>query len=167
MRKDAHYIVPVLLVISALLLSSLIPGGPIENRDFSRIDPSILLSFNIFLTILGLGSFILAIYTLKMHRWAYLLAFVAGMSYFTVYAIDLYEIFPKSPTEMSATLLAVEMTGAIVALPLIYCSYTGLFEKEQTEDQIPVIKQNRWGIVTILVLGTGIILFSTYSAMNP
>lgn len=166
MRKDINYIVPVLLVLSALLLSSLVPGGPIENRNFSYINPSILLSFNIFLTFLGLGSFILAIYTFKMHRWAYLLALFAGISYFIVYVVDLYGIFPKSPTEMSVALLGIEIAGTIVSLPLIYCSYTNLFKTEQTDEKAPVIRQNRWSIAIILLLGVGIILFSTYSAMN-
>lgn len=167
MRKDINYTVPILLVLSALLLSSLVPGGPIENRDFSHINPSILLSFNIFLTILGLGSFILAIYTLKMHRRAYLLALFAGISYFTVYAVDLYEIFPKSPTEMSAALLGVEIAGSAVALPLIYCSYSKLFEMEASDDKTPAFRQNRWGVVSFILFGIMIIIFSTYSVMNP
>ena len=39
---DRRYTVSVLLIVSALLLSSLIPGGPVEHRDFSHIHPIIL-----------------------------------------------------------------------------------------------------------------------------
>ena len=52
-------VLSVLLVLSGIALSSLVPGGPIENRDFSHIAPVVLLVFNIFLTALGLGSFLL------------------------------------------------------------------------------------------------------------
>ncbi|WP_035526735.1 hypothetical protein [Haliea salexigens] len=54
-------VLSVLLVLSGIALSSLVPGGPIENRDFSHIAPVVLLVFNIFLTALGLGSFLLRI----------------------------------------------------------------------------------------------------------
>ena len=70
-----------LLLLSGILLSLLVPGGPIEHRDFSQINPAILLGFNIFLTLLGLGSFILTLYIWKEKLLAMKLSLIAALSY--------------------------------------------------------------------------------------
>lgn len=57
--------IAILLYTSFLLLSSLIPGGPIETRSFSHIDSEVLLAFNTFLTLVALGSAITAVLVWK------------------------------------------------------------------------------------------------------
>jgi len=163
--RTKNYMISILLVLSGILLTLLIPGGSIENRDFSHIDPSILLAFNIFLTILGLGSFILALYSLTRSRLSYWLTFGSAVSYFIVYAIDLYQIFPKSPTPMSSPLLIIELLGILVALPLIYLTASTLFDAEE-ESGKDTFSMNRWLIMGLLVVGFGIVLFATKAAMG-
>lgn len=160
-----NYVVSILLVLSGILLTLLIPGGSIENRDFSHIDPTILLAFNIFLTILGLGSFILALYSLSRSRLSYWLAFGSGLSYFVVYAIDLYKIFPTSPTEMSGALLLIEMLGVVVALPLIYLTASTIFDGEEAS-KTTTLKMNRWFTMGLLLLGLMIVIFATNAAIG-
>ena len=48
MTKNIKYWISGLLILSSGLLVSLIPGGSIETRDFSHINPIILGAFNAF-----------------------------------------------------------------------------------------------------------------------
>ncbi|HFU76035.1 MAG TPA: hypothetical protein ENK66_07300 [Arcobacter sp.] len=160
-----NYTISILLALSGILLTLLIPGGSIENRDFSHIDPTILVSFNIFLTILGLGSFILAFYTLSRSRVSYWLALLSAISYFVVYAIDLYQIFPQSPTPMSSALLLIELLGVLVAIPLIYVTATMIFDDEE-RDSASSFFINQWWMLGLGILGTIIVLFATNAAMG-
>jgi hypothetical protein len=115
----SRFLDPGLLVLSGLLLSSLVPGGPIETRDFSHITVPVLLGFNLFLTTLVLGSFLASVGLCFSSPWARTASFLAAASYVLVYAIDLAGWFPSSPTPMPPTLFAVETTGIIVALPVL------------------------------------------------
>ncbi len=58
MKNAVRYSVFSLLLLSAIMLTSLVPGGPIETRDFSHISPLVLGSFNVFLTTLSITSFL-------------------------------------------------------------------------------------------------------------
>ena len=111
-----------LLVLSAVLLGILVPGGPIETRSFSHISPLILGAFNTFLTVLGIGSLALAYFAVKGKRWAILAAAFCGISYFLVYALDLGMIFPVSPDKMPPALFAIEVAGLLVSFPLTFLS---------------------------------------------
>ena len=70
MNFKAHHQAAFWLIVSVGLLSSLIPGGPVENRDFSHIHAGVLGAFNIFLTVLDLGSLVLAYFVFKQRPWA-------------------------------------------------------------------------------------------------
>ena len=65
MSFNIRYLTSVLLFISFGLLSILVPGGPIETRSFSHIDPLILGGFNPFLTSLAMISVFLIYFILK------------------------------------------------------------------------------------------------------
>ena len=98
MRIHAHTQTALWLLVSAALLTSLIPGGPIENRDFSHIHPGILSLFNVFLTTLDLGSIPLAYFAAKGRSWALKGAFAAAVAYFGVFAVDVAQqgVLPAS-----------------------------------------------------------------------
>lgn len=119
MTAIQRYRIPVLLTVSSLLLFSLVPGGPVEHRDFSRLDAGVLLAFNLFLTLLGIGSLLLAFGVLRRSRLAHGAAMLAGIAYFTVYALDLIGLFPQSPTAMTTALYLIEIAGLAVAIPLV------------------------------------------------
>ena len=178
--KHTRY-VSALLILSAILLASLIPGGPIENRDFSHIHIGVLAGFNIFLTALNLGTFALTIAVIKQRSWAYTAVFIAALSYFIVYAIDLAQVFPRSPTPMSQALSLIEVLGMCAAVPLMYLSwpYTPFSSKSSLRQERDVIGDDseaestpKIGFLAALMavavaLGVGIIFFATDSAMNP
>lgn len=166
MKIDHRISVAALLALSGILLSLLVPGGPIENRDFSHINPTILLSFNVFLTILGIGSFVLILYVLQKNTWGWRLSILAGLSYLIVYVIDLGKVFPRSPTSMSTALLSIEVLGSVIAIPLIYLSLRSLRRVAGDPSAKPVRTLRRWQVVIFTLLGLAIVFFATWSAIN-
>ena len=168
MTLKPHQYTAIWLIVSALLLSSLIPGGPIENRDFSHIHSSILGAFNVFLTALDLGSFVLAYFALKQRPWALKTAFYAAMAYFAVYAVDLAQLFPRSPTPMSFYLALIEVLGMSVAIPLMFASRrASASDDAATDSRIVLSSSNRYAVtVGLVVLGIVIVWFATDAAMS-
>ena len=166
MQLKPHQITAFWLVVSAALLSSLIPGGPIENRDFSHIHPGILGAFNVFLTTLDLGSFVLAFFALKQRQWALNTAFYAAVAYFAVYAVDLAQIFPRSPTPMSFYLALIEVLGMSAAVPLMFASRRAISDIP-SESSSAGNSMTRYAVTATLVLvGIAIIWFATDAAMT-
>ncbi|MDE2430042.1 MAG: hypothetical protein KGM99_15060, partial [Burkholderiales bacterium] len=91
--KSVPSVTAALLLLSAVLLGVLVPGGPIETHNFSHISPWILGSFNTFLTSLDLGSFVIAYLAFRNKGWACRVAAFCGIAYFLVYVLDLAKIF--------------------------------------------------------------------------
>lgn len=153
----------VLLLFSGLALSSLVPGGPIENRDFSHIAPGLLLLFNVLLTALGLGSLLLSVMILRGVARAPILVFGAAVAYLVVYTADLLGWFPPTPSPMSRGLVAIEMLGIALAIPMLWLTAQGL----EDEARVPLSVVFHPAVVTALgVLAMSVILFSTLAAMG-
>ena len=166
MNFKAHHQTAFWLIVSVGLLSSLIPGGPVENRDFSHIHAGILGAFNVFLTVLDLGSLVLAYFVLKQRPWALSLAFVAAVGFFGVYAIDLAQIFPRSPTPMSFALALIEVLGMTAAVPLMFAARRAAAE---ASSKVTRSKGSPLRLVTtaaLVVAGTAIVWFATEAAMS-
>ena len=158
----AYRAVSTLLLISGLLLSALAPGGPIETRDFSHILGLVLGAFNGFLTVLGLGSFVLAWLVLKQQcRWYW--PFLTGVGYFLVYGLDLLGVFPVSPSPMSQALWSIEVAGMIVSLPLMTLSGMSLQHIEQIDNPASV-PSAAW--IVAVAIGVLIVGFTTIAAMG-
>lgn len=168
--KNMSRSISTLLVLSAVLLGILVPGGPIETRDFSHIPSVILGAFNTFLTSLGIGSFVFAYFALKGKRWAFIASLVCGISYFLVYALDLGKVFPVSPNEMPAALLAIEIVGILVSIPLAYLSLRAIkmpMALSFAHESGAVMNKKHVLILTVMVFaGVGIIIFATLAAMG-
>lgn len=167
MENYFSYAVSSLLVVSAVLLGILIPGGPIENRNFSHISPVVLLIFNTFLTILGIGSMLLAYFSLTSYEISFIAAAICGISYFTVYVLDLGKIFPVSPDKMPRALLIIEVVGLLLAIPLTLLSLVSIFllKNDATGFEISssiVIL----ALVLMIAPGLAIVIFATMSAMR-
>lgn len=159
-------LISLLLILSAINLTFMIPGGFIESRDFSHINPLILGIFNMFLTVLGLLSLFLVYFINKQLKWAFKAALLCGLSYFTVYVIDLFKIFPQSPTIMPELLFILEMLGSVMAVPLIFFSIKKI--KEYKNDDVPITfsKPFYWFVALAIVIGLCIIIFATQAAMT-
>ena len=163
-----HRILSLLLLLSGLGLSILVPGGPIETRDFSHISPIILALFNSYLTALGVGSFMLAYFCFQRQRWAFKAAVLAGVSYLWVYAIDLARVFPTSP--MPTALEVVEILGVLLALPMSIVATRLVCSQPLSMSTGRVAGGQRALILVsgalLFVLSACIILFATLAAMG-
>ena len=120
MKNTAQYSVFLLLLLSATMLTSLVPGGPIETRGFSHISPFVLGSFNVFLTTLSIASFLLLYFVWRQQRWAFIGSALAGIAYFLVYVLDLARWFPVSSDAMPPALFVIEVSGTISRYECIY-----------------------------------------------
>ncbi len=154
------------LLVSAALLTSLIPGGPVENRDFSHIHPAILGLFNVFLTTLDLGSIPLAVFAARGKRWALHGAFIAAIAYFAVYAVDLAQLFPRSPTPMSMALAGIEVLGMTVAIPLMFASRRALQGEPASIKQSSSPRYSVAWLIAFALVGAAIVWFATDAAMT-
>ncbi len=169
-----RYGVIAFLTLSSGLLTTLIPGGLIETRSFAHINPWILGSFNTFLTTLSLASLLLIYFVWQGYRGAFVASFISGLSYFLVYVLDLGHLFPVSPDAMPPVLLAIEVLGTIISLPLMLISGFGIKNntKQLAQKQNPQLDRGLAGskqvgmAIGIILIGMGIITFATRSAMG-
>jgi len=156
-------ILALLLLLSGLTLSSLVPGGPIENRDFSHLSPALLLAFNVFLTGLGLGSFLLIPAVLRQSPQAARAAFYGGVAYLLVYAVDLLGWFPPTHSPMSSSLRTLEITGLV--LGLLLCA-GALYGRAERNGKATVPGMDPLLFLLLLMVAVTIIAFATWSAMS-
>lgn len=165
-----------LLGISGIALGTLVPGGPIETRSFAHINPLALGTFNTFLTTLVISSLPLIYFVLQSRRWAMILAAGFGVSYLGVYGLDLVKIFPVSPDAMPPTLLAIEVLGTMLSLPLIALSVQALQEPNQpilaatpfpASNHAPIVRAPQLiSVISLVLVALGIITFATRAAMG-
>ncbi len=158
-----------LLAISIALLSSLIPGGPIENRDFGHLGVTAILSFNIFLAGLILASAVALVLIWKSSRFGAGLAFFCGVGFAGVYLLDLLALFPTSPTPMSAPLYYVEAIGLIVAGLLMATSKPLKLSEGNAGTARAQHRPFSLSVQTVLVVlavTVGIVAFATVSALG-
>ncbi|MEJ2448298.1 MAG: DUF2127 domain-containing protein [Anaerolineales bacterium] len=116
----------ILLLVLLLSFSSLAPGGPVENRDFSHLPRSVFNGFNAFLITLGLVGFLVAYYVWRGKRWAYWVAILVGWLFVIVVASDLGKVFPVSPDPTGFALGMIMIGDAILAFYVILFSHKAL-----------------------------------------
>ncbi|WDT92052.1 hypothetical protein H0E86_14825 [Streptomyces sp. SCSIO-PteL053] len=97
-----------LLVWEALLLIPMVPGKLIDTRDFSPLPRWQYNSFNVFLTSLGLASFVVAGFAMADQQWVFAAALVLSLGYIAVFAADLGAVFPVVPDPLPPQLLILE-----------------------------------------------------------
>lgn len=164
----SRFSLSLLLFASFALLASLVPGGPIETRDFSHLSPAILAAFNLFLTTLGIASIVAAFWVRRDSAQAYWASAGIGFCYFLVYVLDLANVFPKSPDSMPPLLLAIEVIGTILSVPLMGLS---VFHAWLAKDTISNVSTSiGWRTVVALILlsiiGVGVAVLATMAAMR-
>ena len=127
----------------------------------------ILGTFNVFLTTLDLGSLALLPFVLQRKRWANRVAFSAAMAYFSVYALDLASVFPRSPTPMSEPLALIEILGLCVAVPLMLAS-SRVQPTANVISRPPLLSRSTLALalVLLLLIGAAIVFVATDAAMS-
>ncbi len=111
-------ITAIIIWLNVTLLTVLVPGGPIENRDFSNLKGVTFWGFNVFLITLGLTSYFASYALLSGASYAIMLGKILAGLYVAVYLLDLGKVFPKSPTKMSNTLMLMEIVNTSFAILL-------------------------------------------------
>ena len=158
---NPRHLLALLLALSAINLALMIPGGFVETRDFSAYPASVLAAFNIFLTVLGLGSLVLAWLTWRggvRRVWS----MAAAVGFAAVYLLDLFEIFPVTPVPMSALLETLEWLGTTLAVLLGVAVVAA--GRGEGGPQVAAIPR---GLALVLgIAGIGIVIFATIAAMG-
>ncbi|WP_180901886.1 hypothetical protein [Martelella soudanensis] len=160
--SNSRLVITTLLVASALNLALMIPGGLVETRDFSAYPSVVLGAFNVFLTVLGLGSLVLA-YTItkagRGHNWSAL----AGLSFVGVYLLDLGRIFPVPPNPMSTLLATLEWIGTGLGVALVIVSLVLSRRAVATSATPSLPKPVMFGLGLVALI---IVAFATKAAMG-
>ncbi|WP_322987815.1 hypothetical protein [Hoeflea sp.] len=108
----------LLLLVASFI--TLVPGGPVESRDFSALGGPVFWGFNVFLVLLGLIAIGAAIGLLGGRPNAAWAAIAACWGYVFVVLLDLGGVFPRSPDPIPL------MLGLIEIFDLILAFYVGL-----------------------------------------
>ncbi|EEX08635.1 conserved hypothetical protein [Ruegeria lacuscaerulensis ITI-1157] len=114
-----------MLVLVATFVT-LVPGGPIETRDFSGLGRAVFWGFNAFLialAVLAVGSAVAMLRGSVAASWG---ALVAAWGYIFVVLLDLGHVFPTSPDPVSLMLGLVEILDFILALYVMALAHRGL-----------------------------------------
>jgi hypothetical protein len=125
MRRSARV---AAFLLAALLISfaALVPGGPVENRDFSHLSPATFNGFNAFLITLGLVGIVTVFGLWRSRRWALWLAVMVGWTYVMVVALDLGKVFPVSPDPTGFALGLIMIVDGILGANAALFAYKGL-----------------------------------------
>ena len=116
----------ILLGILVLSFATLVPGGPIETRDFSGLDGSVFWGFNAFLVALGLVAVTSAVALLKGADRFVWPAIAACWGYIFVVLLDLGGVFPRSPDVIPVALGVVEILDLMLAFYVLVLCHRAL-----------------------------------------
>lgn len=111
-----NFFAGLLLFSNVTLLAILVPGGPIENRDFSNLKGVTFWGFNIFLISLGLATFVNVYLLFENQEISIIMGIIISIFYMFVYLLDLGKIFPKSPIKMSNSLMLMEIINLMISI---------------------------------------------------
>lgn len=152
----------IFLILSASNLAFMVPGGFVETRNFPEYGVTTLATFNIFLTLLGIGSFVLA-YRVFRAPYATYLPVLAGVSYVGVYGLDLAQVFPVATAPMSTLLETMEWFGIALgtATVAVATAYIIVADRSVTRRR----KMPRWAVIAMAGSTLAIVVFATLSAM--
>lgn len=116
----------ICLVALLLFFATLVPGGPIESRDFSQLGGATFWGFNIFLISLGLMGFTSAVLSWNGRRSGLWAAVLVAWLFIAVVALDFGRVFPTSPDPMGLPLAMIEILVTILACYVILFAHQAL-----------------------------------------
>lgn len=125
-QKLIFFLNACFLIWETLLLIPMVPGKLIDTRDFSELPRWQYNLFNVFLTSLGIASFVFAGFSLIEADWVFIPSLVLGCFYATVFYADLFKIFPVVKDSIPLQLLVLESIGLSSAGIMIVVSIKGI-----------------------------------------
>ncbi|WP_457646454.1 hypothetical protein [Profundibacter sp.] len=115
-----------LLLLLVITFITLVPGGPVETRDFSGLGGPVFWGFNVFLVLLGVGAIASGIGLLRDSKAAAIGGIIAGWGYIFVVLLDLGHVFPATPDPIPLLLGLIEILDAMLATYVIALCHRGL-----------------------------------------
>lgn len=115
-----------LLVLLVASFVTLVPGGPVETRDFSGLGGPVFWGFNVFLVSLAVLALVSAAAMLQGRRRGAYGAIAAGWGYVFVVLLDLGHVFPTSPDPIPLLLGLIEILDLVLALYVMALAHRGL-----------------------------------------
>ncbi|MDO6521622.1 hypothetical protein Q4578_08490 [Shimia thalassica] len=106
--------------------ATLVPGGPIETRDFTDLGGMAFWGFNAFLIGLAILAICAGIGLRKENRTAMWCAIIAAWAYVFVVLLDLGAVFPTSPDPIPLALGLVEILDVMLAAYVIILAHRAL-----------------------------------------
>ncbi|MGV6850369.1 MAG: hypothetical protein ACWA5A_18500 [Marinibacterium sp.] len=105
---------------------TLVPGGPIETRDFSDLGGPVFWGFNAFLIALAVLAVLSAWGMLRGRKACARGAILAAWGYVFVVLLDLGHVFPTSPDPIPLCLGVIEIFDFVLALYVMALAHRGL-----------------------------------------
>ncbi len=105
---------------------TLVPGGPVETRDFTALGRPAFWGFNVFLIGLGVLAVASSIAILRGYRTAAWGVIACAWGYIFVVLLDLGHVFPTSPDPIPLLLGLVEILDVILAGYVIALAHRAL-----------------------------------------
>lgn len=165
MKMTARKTTALLILLSAVNLALMVPGGFVETRAFPDYPVAVIGGFNVFLTVLGLGALLL-VWPLWRHGRPRALALAASVAFFAVYAADLAELFPVSTTPMPPLLFTLEWLGIVLALAALAAALA--IRPATTDTHTDTRRADTRRLAALLLplagLGAAIVIFATRAA---
>lgn len=115
-----------LMLVLVATFVTLVPGGPIETRDFSDLGGPVFWGFNAFLIALAVLAVTSAVLMLRGNTRAAWGAIAASWGYVFVVLLDLGHVFPTSPDPIPLMLGLVEILDFILALYVAFLAHRTL-----------------------------------------
>lgn len=114
------------LLLLVATFATLVPGGPVETRDFSALGESVFWGFNVFLVALAVLAIVSAIGMLAGRKLAAFGAIAASWGYIFVVLLDLGHVFPTTPDPIPVLLGLIEILDLILALYVMTLAHRAL-----------------------------------------
>jgi len=119
-------LVAICLLLLIFSFATLVPGGPIENRDFSHLSPQVFWGFNAFLLGLGFVSLIVIFLAWQGKKSAFWTAIIVAWLFVGVFILDWSKVFPTSPDPMGFGLCLMEIIDFILCVYILFFSHKAL-----------------------------------------
>ena len=129
MSDTSHAPLRTAAVLMAALVGSfvtLVPGGPIETRDFTALGGGVFWGFNAFLIALAVLALAAAFAMWRGAAAGAWGAIAAAWGYVFVVLLDLGHVFPTSPDPIPLLLGLVEILDFLLALYVIALAHRAL-----------------------------------------
>ncbi len=115
-----------LLTVLVGTFITLVPGGPIETRDFTALGGAVFWGFNVFLVALALLALASALAMWRGRKAGAWGAIAASWGYVFVVLLDLGHVFPTSPDPIPLMLGLVEILDFVLALYVMALAHRAL-----------------------------------------